>query len=364
MNKFFDDAKRIYGNLSDDESRRLYQALAIYNLTEDKIMFKSIADDKIKLYVNEIVCNARKEHSRQKWIMWGAGFWGKMLLSTLHDIEWTAVADNNKSGMLNDIPIWSAADVKAKSPDAFIVISSTKYGEEIKEDLLSQGYNERNILVIGEILCNIEKDLVKKQYFDLACMPHDNDEVFVDVGAYDAESSLNFIKWTDGRYKKIHLFEANTDFYARCKDNLERNGVKNYTLYPKGLWNEPTTLTFYESPYDSEYNVNLDEHNSFEHDKFNKAEWTAHNIDVVRMDDYIDDKVTFIKMDIEGSEANALLGAERIIRTYKPKLAISVYHRKDDMWVIPNIILQFNPDYKFYLRNYTFHFGESVLYAI
>ncbi len=53
------------------------------------------------------------------------------------------------------------------------------------------------------------------------------------------------------------------------------------------------------------------------------------------MDDYITERVTFIKMDIEGSEANALRGAEKIIRTYKPKLAISVYHKKDDLWTIP-----------------------------
>ena len=136
-------------------------------------------------------------------------------------------------------------------------------------------------------------------------------------------------------------------------------------MFDKGVWNEETQLKFYESPHDSEFNVSIDEHNCwYDADEEDKQKVIVHTVDVVRMDDFIDDRITFVKMDIEGSEANALLGAERLIRTHKPKLAISVYHKKDDIWVIPKIILRFNPDYKFYLRTYSFTYGESVLYAV
>ena len=72
---------------------------------------------------------------------------------------------------------------------------------------------------------------------------------------------------------------------------------------------------------------------------------------ITSLDDYADglklDKVDFIKMDIEGFEIPAIKGARRIIERYKPRLAISVYHRSDDIWKIPELICQLNPNYRF-----------------
>lgn len=74
--------------------------------------------------------------------------------------------------------------------------------------------------------------------------------------------------------------------------------------------------------------------------------------------------VTFIKMDVEGAEREALIGAERTIRKYAPKLAISVYHRPEDIWELPEIILRYNPDYQLFLRHYSLNSCETVLYAV
>ena len=68
-------------------------------------------------------------------------------------------------------------------------------------------------------------------------------------------------------------------------------------------------------------------------------------------------------MDIEGSEEAALRGAERLIKRFKPKLAISVYHHPAHLWRIPLLLQQFNPDYQFVLRNYTGWTGDTILYA-
>jgi hypothetical protein len=69
-------------------------------------------------------------------------------------------------------------------------------------------------------------------------------------------------------------------------------------------------------------------------------------------------------MDIEGSEYKALLGAKNMIMKHKPKLAISIYHKTEDIWEIPYLIYQFNPLYKFYLKHYSLSDNETILYAL
>lgn len=73
--------------------------------------------------------------------------------------------------------------------------------------------------------------------------------------------------------------------------------------------------------------------------------------------------VDFIKMDIEGAELPALLGAEQTLRRYRPKLAISVYHRLQDFWEVPRYLDSLGLGYQFFLRHFTIHQEETVLYA-
>jgi hypothetical protein len=78
------------------------------------------------------------------------------------------------------------------------------------------------------------------------------------------------------------------------------------------------------------------------------------------------EKVTFIKMDIEGAELNALKGAEKTILRDKPKLAICIYHSNEDMVRIAEYIYSIMPEYNFYVRHhYTCpYLFETVLYAL
>lgn len=75
-------------------------------------------------------------------------------------------------------------------------------------------------------------------------------------------------------------------------------------------------------------------------------------------------QVTFIKLDVEGSEMAALEGASESIRRWKPKLAVSVYHKPEDLWTLASYIIELNPNYNLYLRHYTTCNYETVLYAI
>lgn len=86
-------------------------------------------------------------------------------------------------------------------------------------------------------------------------------------------------------------------------------------------------------------------------------------IEVVSLDSVIQEKVTFIKMDIEGSEIKALQGSRNLIQTYRPKLAISIYHKWEDLVDIPTYIHELVPEYKFYIRHYFYSPAETVLYA-
>ena len=92
---------------------------------------------------------------------------------------------------------------------------------------------------------------------------------------------------------------------------------------------------------------------------------SAEMSEIVRLDDVIREKVTFIKMDIEGEELEALKGGAEIIKNYKPKLAISVYHKLEDLVEIPRFIMNLDSTYKLYLRHYWNCSGtDTILFAI
>ena len=73
---------------------------------------------------------------------------------------------------------------------------------------------------------------------------------------------------------------------------------------------------------------------------------------------------TFIKMDIEGSEYEALIGAQNTIKKNRPKLAICIYHSDEDMLRLIELIANWDLGYKFYIRHHAQKISETVLYAI
>ena len=74
--------------------------------------------------------------------------------------------------------------------------------------------------------------------------------------------------------------------------------------------------------------------------------------------------VNYIKMDIEGSEAEALTGAHETITRFRPKLAVCLYHNPTDLWTIPAALKRQYPFYQIYLAHHSLHAEETVLYAI
>jgi hypothetical protein len=89
-------------------------------------------------------------------------------------------------------------------------------------------------------------------------------------------------------------------------------------------------------------------------------------IQVVQLDEFLTDaEINFVKMDIEGAEMEALEGMTNLIKNHAPHLAISVYHKPSDLWIIGNSLHQRFPGfYNFYLRMYGEQTFDTILYAV
>lgn len=160
--------------------------------------------------------------------------------------------------------------------------------------------------------------------------------------------SSDYLRW--GGYKKIYAWEPDEANFAAMKRNLRKLG--NVVCVPCGMWSEKTELCF----------------------RSNGSQWAGiveeANQETVKIPvDSIDnvcagDKVTFIKMDIEGSEIEALRGAVNVIKRDKPRLAICIYHRPEHLYEIPFWIKETVPEYKLYIRHHSdTKFTDTVLYA-
>ena len=75
------------------------------------------------------------------------------------------------------------------------------------------------------------------------------------------------------------------------------------------------------------------------------------------------ERIDFLKMDIEGSELGALKGGEKSLKRWHPKLAISLYHRPEDLFSIPSWLSSLDCGYRFFLNHHSIHHEETVLYA-
>lgn len=227
-----------------------------------------------------------------------------------------------------------------------VIICTECYVKEIFQYLISEGFPQENIF----FRTAVDEET---QYFDTELIQLEQGEVFVDVGVLNAETSVRFSKKVD--YEAIYLFEPSEEAREIAIGNLKSGNISSYELFPFGLWNEETVLEF-----------------SGTGGAFGITENRVHNdavksiqIPMGTMDKALENKyISFIKMDIEGAEMKALQGAEHLIKTHKPKLAISLYHKSDDLFDIPRFIHDIVPEYSFYLRHYSTEVHETVLYAV
>lgn len=339
--EFADKISNIYNLLGDDLSKYIFENRLMYSLTSDTNFLRKVVYT-IK-EAEEIYRYLKTTH--KKIGLFGAGRAGRYLKETFVDVEFECYIDNNQvKNMCKGLPVISVQEFKKRYPDGIILITTRFYYEEMIKQLFEEGFREEQILNVGLI----SDKLAHLQYFDLPQLQEKRlqKEIFVDGGCFVGDSSVNFFNWCSGD-GFVYAWEPDPTYVKQCKQTFETNRIP-YQLIPKGLWNEPKQLQLKVGKGCS---------------MITDGAWDI-KIEVDSMDRLIKEPVTFIKMDVEGSEYEALLGGSKIISQYKPKLAISIYHKLEDIWKLPWLIHELNPDYMFYLRHYSFSWSETVLYAL
>lgn len=171
-------------------------------------------------------------------------------------------------------------------------------------------------------------------------------EIFADAGAFTGDTVEQFYRTVQGRCHSIYAFEPDGENYRRLTETTRK--IPNITCVRSAVGDTKGEVRFSSEASSSKTD--------------------AAGIQVVPADtlDHLLEgvPVTYLKMDVEGMECPALRGAEHLLKTYRPKLAVCTYHSNSDMLRVPELILRINPDYKLYFRHYTTALVETVCYAL
>jgi FkbM family methyltransferase len=189
----------------------------------------------------------------------------------------------------------------------------------------------------------------KIQYFPQGIFNLTKHESYFDCGAFTGDTIAEFLKATGGFYRHIWAAEPDKANYNRLIQYIKDEKLTHVDSINKGIYNDKGKLPFRETG--SMLSMITDESDNF--------------IEVDTIDNITaGNPVTYIKMDVEGVELEALKGAEQTIRTYKPVLGISIYHKQQDLIELPKYIKEIVPEYRFYFRVHKKLAIDTVLYAM
>lgn len=226
----------------------------------------------------------------------------------------------------------SVYDIR-KAKELKLLVADEKSRETIDKivELRNKGINNLFEVFSG-------RQYFQKDIFDFS------DEVFLDCGSYMGEE-IDYLNGLNCGNHKIYAFEPDKKNFDVI--NKKYYNYKNIICINKGVWSESCELHF----------------NSMGTDGSMIDDCGSDSIEAVAIDEIINEKVTFIKMDIEGSELQAIEGAAKIIVKYKPKLAICIYHLDKDLWEIPFKIHSLVADYDIFIRHHSLGLSDTVMYA-
>jgi FkbM family methyltransferase len=191
-----------------------------------------------------------------------------------------------------------------------------------------------------------------EQYFPDDLLQLSVDEIVVDCGAFDGDSIRSLLRRQPEFRGKIIAIEPDpTNFGSLYKyvASLTGDMRDRINLLPVAVGKDYGTVRFAATGQASSI---VSSNGSLE-------------VKTVPLDMIlVDNSPTFIKMDIEGAEIDALIGAHRTVGKVSPALAICVYHQADHLWRIPLLIRSYSDQYKFYLRPHNEECWDLVCYAI
>lgn len=177
---------------------------------------------------------------------------------------------------------------------------------------------------------------------------HDK-EVIVDGGAFTGDTAKLFIDYV-GNFQQLFCFEPDPHNYQLLTQNINSYN-KPISCHNCGLSEKDGYIPF---------SATFDDSSTFANIGAQGCEYA----NVKALDNLDIPAPTFIKLDVEGFELNALSGSKEIISRFKPKLAVCAYHKEDDLITLPKFIKDLNKDYKLYLRKHSYTYDDLILYAI
>jgi FkbM family methyltransferase len=366
--------------------------------------FRHIIEEINKGIHFKVLENLNKELKGRPFILYGCGQICKKIISICLNlgIKIDSLCDSNKTGLFEDTgySIISPKELIEKYADAAIMITSQRYENEIAEQLRRLGFPNRHIypfpflhsyimdtnsfeashlegfehaydffndstsrqIVLNRMRMHLTgTSLVKTSsapiYFEPGVINLYQDEIFIDGGCFKGETAEEFIKQIEirgiGEYSHIYSFEPDIDTREIAIENLKH--YMNIDVIAKGLWSSETELKFFSDGGRGGSSFVLGQ--------------TSVSVPVTSLDKFFEGKQehelpTFIKMDIEGAEKEAIIGAKNIIKQNHPKLAICVYHKPEDIYQLPQLIYEIDSSYKFTLQQYEDGVYDTVLYAV
>lgn len=346
-------------------------------------------------------------------IIWGAGTTGKCLKSYIDknrkDVVIKGFIDRVKIGEFEGLKVFKPEDLKDLEKQIDVILVSI-LDNSCKMEFLSK-YYKKIYLQIPKELCNFYRIINSDDYLTILnnLETQEDKKIYSELIKLRCTYNYEFIK--DYVRKKFNISQNEKEIhYNHYLDFINKNVIKNvidagiadgrnslafmtefenlnkiYAFDPiyqkydknsvfshiidnsqqieiieKGLWNEEAKLKFLISHHNIGSRVISNDDGS---ELSNLIE-----IGTISVDDFCEKnqikKIDFIKMDIEGSELNALIGAQNTIAAGRPQLAISIYHTNQDIVQIPLYLIKTLKDYIFKIEHYRFDLCETVLYAI
>jgi FkbM family methyltransferase len=186
----------------------------------------------------------------------------------------------------------------------------------------------------------------QEQYFP-GLFSLSSDECMVDCGSYTGDTVHSFISQTGNRFRKIVAFEADRAVLPTLRNFVSGLGARA-VLHEAAVGSHKGTVYFAGDGIGG-----------------GCVAVSGTEVPCVRLDDALtNDRVSLIKMDIEGAELDALEGAQRIIRRDRPVLAICGYHRPDHLWQVLSRLKSLVPESTLHLRSHCADGLDTVCYSV
>jgi FkbM family methyltransferase len=189
-------------------------------------------------------------------------------------------------------------------------------------------------------------------YFAEGFFPLSPDEVVVDCGAFDGDTLRAFLRHRGASFARYLALEPDPSSFRKLRGHvgsLPDDVRSKVEARPWAVGERPGLVGF--SAEGSLASAVSDRGTTV--------------VKCVRLDDLSTDlPPTFIKMDVEGSEPDALRGARRLVEAGRTAFAACVYHAQSHLWDIPLLIHGLNPRFRYYLRPYMPEGWDLVCYAV